>query len=65
MGKSPDERKEQWLTHFRNLLGTPDENPPIENIPLIYENTIIDPLFYEATKVAFALAEAQSHKSLH
>ena len=40
-GKSPEERKEQWLTHFCNLLETPDKNPPIENIPLIFENTII------------------------
>ena len=40
-GKSPEERKKQWLTHFRNLLGTPDKNPPIENIPLIFKNSII------------------------
>ena len=40
-GKSPKERKKQWLTHFRNLLGTPDKNPPIENIPLTFKNNII------------------------
>ena len=40
-GKSPEERKKQWLTHFRNLLGTPDKNPPIENTPLIFKNSII------------------------
>ena len=37
-GKSPEERKEQY---FRNLLGTPDKNPPIENIPLTFKNNII------------------------
>ena len=40
-GKSPEERKKQYLTHFRNLLGTPDKNPPIENIPLTFKNNII------------------------
>ena len=40
-GKSPEERKKQWLTHFLNLLGTPDKNPPIENIPLTFKNNII------------------------
>ena len=40
-GKSPEERKKQWLTHFFNLLGTPDKNPPIENIPLTFKNNII------------------------
>ena len=40
-GKSPEERKKQWLTHFRNLLGTPDKHPSIENIPLTFKNNII------------------------
>ena len=40
-GKSPEERKKQWLTHFLNLLGTPDKNQPIENIPLTFKNNII------------------------
>ena len=37
-GKSPEERKDQWLNHFRNLLGTPDTNPPVEDIPTIHHN---------------------------
>ena len=40
-GKSPEERRKQWLTHFRYLLGTPDKNRPNKNIPLIFKDTII------------------------
>ena len=41
-GKTPEERKEQWLVHFRNLLGTPDTNPPIDDIPPIFDNVRIE-----------------------
>ena len=41
-GKTPEERKEQWLEHFRNLLGTPDTNPPIDDIPPIFDNVSIE-----------------------
>ena len=32
-GKTPEERKEQWFNHFRNLLGTPDTSPSVGDIP--------------------------------
>ena len=41
-GKTPEARKEQWLEHFRNLLGTPDTNPPIDDIPPIFDNVSIE-----------------------
>ena len=40
-GKSPEEKKKQWFTHFRNLLGTADKNPPIDDIPPVFKNTIV------------------------
>ena len=41
-GKTPEERKEQWLNHFRDLLGTPDTSPSVEDIPPIYHNVNIE-----------------------
>ena len=41
-GKTPKERNEQWLNHFRDLLGTPDTSPSVEDIPPIYHNVIIE-----------------------
>ena len=40
-GKSPDERKQQWLNHFKNLLGTPDDRPPSTEIKTILHNVDI------------------------
>jgi hypothetical protein len=37
-GKSPEERKQMWLNHFKNLLGTPDSSPTPEDIPQIFTN---------------------------
>ena len=54
-GKSPEERKKQWLDHFRNLLGTPDSNPPVEDIPPIFSNLGIE-------DGAFTLSELREAK---
>ena len=40
-GKSPEERKQLWLKHFKNLLGNPDTSPPPEDIPQIFSNLYI------------------------
>ena len=40
-GKTPEKRKENWFNHFLNLLGTPDISPPVDEIPIIHQDTNI------------------------
>ena len=35
-GKSPVERKTQWLEHFKSLLRSSDNAPPFGEIPVFF-----------------------------
>ena len=44
--KSPEERKTQWLEHFKSLLGSSDNAPPFGEIdPILTHTQIADSAF--------------------
>ena len=40
-GKTTEERKDNWFNHFRNLLGKCETSPPVDEIPIIHQDTNI------------------------
>lgn len=62
-GKSPEERTQQWLNHFKKLLGTPDNSEPPPDIQPVFENLNINAEPFTLPEVAEAKKQLREGKA--